>query len=59
MKLALKLLDHFISTANEMGKEFQIIVFEHINPRYWDGLKNIHPVEIFRDGNALIPDTIA
>lgn len=55
VKLALELLDQFITTANEMGKEFQIIVFEHINPRYWDGLKNVHLVEIFRDGNALIP----
>ncbi|ADV11493.1 Protein of unknown function (DUF3732) [Mesorhizobium australicum WSM2073] len=55
VKLALELLDQFISTANEMGKEFQMIVFEHINPRYWDGLKNVHLVEIFRDGNALIP----
>ncbi|MDX8437785.1 DUF3732 domain-containing protein [Mesorhizobium abyssinicae] len=55
VKLALELLDQFITTANEMGKEFQMIVFEHINPRYWDGLKNVHLVEIFRDGNALIP----
>ncbi|MBB6221310.1 DUF3732 domain-containing protein [Rhizobium leguminosarum] len=55
VKLALELLDQFITTSNEMGKEFQMIVFEHINPRYWDGLKNVHLVEIFRDGSALIP----
>ncbi|TIV60826.1 DUF3732 domain-containing protein [Mesorhizobium sp.] len=55
VKLALALLDQFITTANEMGKDFQMIVFEHINPRYWDGLKNVHLVEVFRDGNALIP----
>ena len=55
VKLALNLLDQFITTANDMGKEFQMIVFEHINPRYWDGLENVHLVEIFRDGNALIP----
>ncbi|RWP01393.1 MAG: DUF3732 domain-containing protein [Mesorhizobium sp.] len=55
VKSALELLDQFITTANEMGKEFQMIVFEHIDPRYWDGLKNVHLVEIFRDGNALIP----
>ncbi|AGS24806.1 DUF3732 domain-containing protein [Rhizobium etli] len=54
VKLALGLLDQFINTANEMGNEFQMIVFEHINPRYWDGLENLHLVEIFRDGNALI-----
>lgn len=52
---ALKLLNHFISQANSMGKEFQIILFEHINPKYWDGLENFHLVEIFRDGNALVP----
>lgn len=51
---ALKLLDHFISQANGMGKEFQIILFEHIDPKYWKGLENFHLVEIFRDGNALI-----
>lgn len=55
VKLALKLLDQFITTAKEMGKEFQMIVFEHINPRYWEGLDNVHLVETFRDGNALIP----
>ncbi|WP_429930422.1 DUF3732 domain-containing protein [Agrobacterium vitis] len=55
VRLALNLLDQFITTANDMGKEFQMIVFEHINPRYWDGLENVHLVEIFRDGNALIP----
>ncbi|CAN7342342.1 DUF3732 domain-containing protein [Ensifer adhaerens] len=59
VKLALQLLDHFITTANEMGKEFQMIVFEHINPRYWDGLENVHLVEVFRDGKALIPVTSA
>ncbi|MBZ7924383.1 DUF3732 domain-containing protein [Ensifer adhaerens] len=57
VKLALKLLDQFITTANEMGKGFQMIVFEHINPRYWEGLHNVHLVETFRDGNALIPFT--
>lgn len=55
VKLALKLLDQFITTATDMGKEFQIILFEHINPPYWEGLKNVHLVETFRDGNALIP----
>lgn len=54
VKLALKLLDQFITTATDMGKEFQIILFEHINPPYWEGLKNVHLVETFRDGNALI-----
>lgn len=55
VKSALELLNQFISTANGLGKSFQMIIFEHIKPRYWDGLENVHLVEIFRDGNALIP----
>ncbi|MCE6957982.1 DUF3732 domain-containing protein [Cereibacter sphaeroides] len=51
---ALKLLDHFISQTSSAGKEFQIILFEHIKPKYWENLENFHLVEIFRDGNALI-----
>lgn len=53
VKLALKLLDQFITTANEMGKGFQMIVFEHINPRYWEGLHNVHLVETFRTATLL------
>lgn len=54
---ALKLLDHFISRTADVGKEFQIILFEHIKPEYWENLENFHLVEIFRDGNALIQGT--
>lgn len=55
VKIALELLNSFIKTTNDIGKEFQIIVFEHIDPKYWNNLENIHLVEVFRDGNALIP----
>lgn len=55
VKLALKLLNEFINLANEIGKEFQVILFEHIDPKYWDDLENFHLVEIFKNGNALIP----
>ncbi len=55
VKLALELLNNFIKIAKDMGNGFQMIVFEHINPRYWTGLENVHLVEEFRDGNALIP----
>lgn len=55
VRLALVLLDHFIGMAKEMGKEFQMIVFEHVKPKHWEGLEHIHLVEIFSDGNALIP----
>jgi hypothetical protein len=52
---ALHLLNEFINTANRMDKEFQIILFEHIKPRYWESLENFHLVEMFFDGNGLIP----
>ncbi|OAJ69158.1 DUF3732 domain-containing protein [Gluconobacter cerinus] len=54
---ALNLLNEFIDIATDMNKEFQIILFEHIKPRYWESLENFHLVEIFSDGNALIPPT--
>lgn len=54
---ALKMLDQFISRANSMKKDFQIILFEHIDPKYWKDLENFHLVESFRDGNALIQST--
>ncbi len=58
VKAALNLLDGFISTANEHDREFQMIVFEHIGEELWEGKDNIHLVEVFRDGNALIPDSM-
>lgn len=45
-----KLLNNFIKE----NKNFQIIVFEHVPINTWDGMENIHLVEEFRDGNALI-----
>ena len=38
-----------------MKQSFQIIVFEHVPKDYFDNFKNIHLVEEFRDGKALIP----
>lgn len=58
VKTALKLLNGFIDRASGVGKSFQMIVFEHIPENYWDGLKNIHLVEKFENGNALIPDSL-
>lgn len=54
VKAALKLLNGFIDSINKDGGEFQMIVFEHINKELWEGLPNIHLVDVFRDGNALI-----
>jgi hypothetical protein len=54
VKLALKLLNGFIDSINTDGGEFQMIVFEHIGEELWKDLPNIHLVEEFRNGNALI-----
>jgi hypothetical protein len=55
IRLAFQLLDGFITTSNEeIKKQFQIIVFEHVPPSTWDGLKNVYLVEEFEAGNALI-----
>jgi len=50
IKYVFKLLDNFIKE----NKNFQIIVFEHVPTSTWDGMENIHLVEEFRNGNALI-----
>ena len=58
IKDAFKLFDNFLANMKEeTNKPFQIIVFEHVPPRIWKQLDNIHLVEEFRDGNALIPDS--
>lgn len=59
VRLALKLLNEFIEIANKIGKDFQVILFEHIDQKYWSDLNNFHLVETFRDGNALIPIDVA
>ena len=52
---AFELLNKFISTRIKNSGEFQIIVFEHVPKKVFKDLKNIHLVEEFYDGNALIP----
>ncbi len=52
---ALNLLDQFITSMKELGDGFQIILFEHINPATWADFENFQLVEVFKDGNALIP----
>ncbi|WP_185491328.1 DUF3732 domain-containing protein [Listeria booriae] len=54
---AMKLLNDFINmTKNDLEKDFQIIVFEHIPKSIWEEAKlvNFHLVEEFRNGNALM-----
>ncbi|MDJ0766794.1 MAG: DUF3732 domain-containing protein [Myxococcota bacterium] len=59
IKMAFSLLDKFMETSREeIEKEFQMIVFEHIPSKIWHGMENIHLVEEFKNGNALIPDSM-
>lgn len=53
---AFKLMDKFTDNVlNEIKNSFQMIVFEHVPKEYFDEFDNIHLVEEFRDGNALVP----
>ena len=52
---AFELLDKFIKTRKSNDGEFQMIVFEHIPTKIIKDFENVHLVEEFRDGNALIP----
>lgn len=55
IKKAFELLDRFIGTRKSNNGDFQMIVLEHIPIETVANLKNIHIVEEFFDGNALIP----
>tara|TARA_R110002096_G_scaffold159815_1_gene325770 strand:+ start:4181 stop:6031 length:1851 start_codon:yes stop_codon:yes gene_type:complete len=53
-----ELMDSFIKSRNENSGDFQMIVFEHIPRDIFENLANIHLVEEFKDGNALIPNSM-
>lgn len=53
---AFRLMDNFMENVlYNLKQSFQIIVFEHVPKDYFNIFKNIHLVEEFRDGNALVP----
>lgn len=52
---AFELLNNYIETRKSNGGEFQIIVFEHVQPSMFTKFNNFHLVEVFEAGNALIP----
>jgi hypothetical protein len=55
---AFKLLDKYVSDINENYRSsFQMIVFEHVPVSIFEEMKNVHLVEKFRDGVALIPES--
>lgn len=51
---AFELLDKYIETRSNNSSEFQMIVFEHVPSKIFSKLNNVHLVEEFRNGNALI-----
>lgn len=55
IKNAFVLLDQFIAQRHLEKGSFQMIVLEHIPKEYVDNLSNVHVVEEFLNGNALIP----
>ncbi|MCP1996174.1 DUF3732 domain-containing protein [Flavobacterium sp. HSC-61S13] len=55
---AFELLDNFIHTRKSNTGNFQMIVLEHIPVEALSHLNNIHIVEEFHDGNALIPKVL-
>ncbi|MDD6485580.1 MAG: DUF3732 domain-containing protein [Spirochaetales bacterium] len=55
IKNAFKLLNEFIKQIHSENGNFQMIVLEHIPVEYVSDLENIHVVEEFFNGNALIP----
>ena len=52
---AFDLLNSFITMVkDEMHEDFQIILLEHAEEEYWQGLDKFHVVDNFRDGRALV-----
>lgn len=58
IKTAFELMNNFIKSRNDNSGDFQIIVFEHIPSDIFEDLDNVHLVEEFKNGNALIPDNM-
>ena len=54
IKNAFKLLDYFMTQRLLKKAPFQMIVLEHIPKEYVENLGNVHIVEEFLNGNALI-----
>lgn len=55
IKKAFELLHNFIVNRNSNNGNFQMIVLEHIPYQDVSALENVHLVEEFTNGNALIP----
>ena len=55
VRRAFELMNSFIERiVKEQEAQCQLIVFEHVPSSTWEGLSNVHLVDTFRDGNALV-----
>jgi len=58
VSIAFKLLNNFVARMNEdYQTEFQMIVFEHVPKETFDGMRYVHLLPEFRNGEALIPQS--
>ncbi|WP_350657412.1 DUF3732 domain-containing protein [Psychrobacter sp. S1-30-MNA-CIBAN-0213] len=56
IKKAFVLLNDFIENRLQEDGHFQMIIFEHVSPDFFEDLEHFYLVEEFRNGNALIPE---
>lgn len=58
VKIAFNLLDNFVRRVNvDYGKQFQMIVFEHVPGEAFENMNHVHVLPEFIDGEALIPES--
>jgi hypothetical protein len=58
IRKAFELINFFVDRIlNNLNGQCQLIIFEHVPPSTWSGLNNVHLVEEFIGGNALIPES--
>lgn len=56
IKQAFKLLNDYIDNRLKENGHFQMIIFEHVSPSFFEDLEHFYLVEEFKNGNALITD---
>lgn len=56
IRQAFKLLNNYVYNRIKENGHFQMIIFEHVSPSFFEDLEYFYLVEEFKDGNALITD---
>lgn len=56
IKQAFNLLNDYIDNRLKENGHFQMIIFEHVSPGFFEDLEHFHLVQEFKNGNALISD---